>query len=421
MKFVPPGFILLFITQLLPAQDKEAYVRQYRDIAITEMHRSGIPASIKLSQAILESNYGRSELARQAHNHFGIKCGNDWAGRGYHLKDDDRDARGQLVNSCFRVFGSPEESFVAHSEFLMDPRKSHRYGALFQLDSKDYKGWAHGLSKGGYATNPEYARLLIRIIEEQRLYEYDTYSVPEPLVDAGPGTKRRDDVYMAPPQPGRLHYAIRYQNDIPYVTAMAGDQVHSLAKHTDVPAKRLLRYNELEGNKRTQLSEGDRIYLQHLKKKYRGDERYHVVNEGETVAVIAHFYGVKSQSLRKRNHIPDDCEPAPGTRLSLREKSKSPVRCYDPKAPQSKIAKTPSAPQSPVQETTSVTAAVVREEEDRVVASYEEQVLQRIYTVQPKDTLYQIARMHGISVADLKTLNGLQQDTIHPGQTLKVR
>jgi LysM repeat protein len=428
----------MLVATILFGQDKEAYILQYRDIAISEMHRTGIPASIKLSQAVLESRYGKSELAMEAHNHFGIKCGREWGGKGYHLKDDDHDVRGELVHSCFRVFTSPEESYIAHSDFLADPAKSHRYGALFSLAPDDYKGWAEGLKRGGYATNPEYARLLIRIIEEQKLYQYDVSRINESLAthhvkNKYPDLKRENNNATV----DRHSYLIQFQNDIPYVTALSGDNVKNLSKRMDVPAGRIIRYNEFVDNRRTQLQEGDRIYLQPLKRKYRDNQRVHIVKEGETMKMIAHFYGVKSDILRKRNNVPDGCEPAAGTQIVLRGRQNQSIRCASdqqsiiatstPKRnaptekptsakPQAHVAPTPDPK---IERETQPEQVVLQATAPDLPATLVQQMIS--YTVQPKDTLYQIATKHGISIVELKKLNNLSTDTIHPGQTLKVQ
>src|SRR5688500_8307242 len=155
------------------AQDKSAYIELYKDIAVSEMMRTGIPASIKLAQAIHESACGKSDLACKANNHFGIKCGNDWNGKKYNQEDDDY-KDGELVKSCFREFRTVYDSYIAHSDFLTDPAKSKRYGFLFELDQTDYKGWARGLAKAGYATDPQYANKIIDLIEKYELYQYDS-------------------------------------------------------------------------------------------------------------------------------------------------------------------------------------------------------------------------------------------------------
>jgi LysM repeat protein len=425
MKRLALAYFSVLWTVGATAQDKESYILQYRDIAISEMHRTGIPASIKLAQAVLESSYGNSELARKAHNHFGIKCGRSWAGQGYHLKDDDRDPHGQLVNSCFRVFGSAEESFIAHSDFLADPAKSTRYGALFSLNPNDYKGWAEGLQRSGYATNPSYARLLIKIIEEQHLEDYDVRRTNEDLAT-------QYVPYNAPSGSGlqgdRISYTIRFQNDIPYILANAGDNVQMVSKRLDIPARRLVRYNEIIDGKRERLEDGERLYLQEPKRKYHGNQKSHVVDPGETVLSIAHDYGIKSKILRKRNNLPEDCEPTPGSRIALRGKQKNKIPCA---SENSIIAQAPaksSPPPSPVHApaarivTSEPTTETIRAEAASAPTLSDIFVSQTLsYTVQPKDTLYGIVSQYGISVSELKKINNLNSDVIQPGQSLKVK
>jgi LysM repeat protein len=424
------GLVFGFGISLAHGQDKQSYIRQYLDISISEMQRTGIPASIKLAQAILESNYGRSELAREAHNHFGIKCGRDWNGQGYGLKDDDRDQRGELVHSCFRVFANDEASFIAHSDFLADPAKAKRYGALFTLPPNDYKGWAQGLQKSGYATNQEYAKRLIQIIEEQELYRYDIANVDDAIAAHRRNTDEAASRYnqtIAAGTSGRSAFMIQFQNDIPYVIAQQGDDVKSIAKRTDVPAGRILRYNEITDGRRARLEAGDRVYLQPLKRKYHGNPETHVVTPGETIASIAHFYGVRSDVLRKRNLMSDDCEPAPGSRIVLRGKQKSQIRCTTER--EYLVKTTPqvaprSAPESHVSDKS--TSSVAKDTTGMPIEAAAMQMPafmtpQMTYTVQPKDTLYQIATRHGITVVELKKLNNLSADTIHPGQSLKIQ
>jgi flagellum-specific peptidoglycan hydrolase FlgJ len=168
---------LMFAAFNLAAQSSNVrweYINKYKDIAVNEMKRTGIPASIKLAQGILESNGGASTLARKANNHFGMKCGSAWRGPTYYIKDDDYDENGQLIESCFRVFEDAESCYIAHSEFLRDPNKAYRYGFLFRLDQKDYKKWAQGLKQAGYATSPTYSDALISLIDQYKLYNFDT-------------------------------------------------------------------------------------------------------------------------------------------------------------------------------------------------------------------------------------------------------
>ena len=165
-------FILLLTCLIWADSDKRRsiYVDQYKEIAIVEMHRKGVPASIKLAQAILESRSGTSDFARSSNNHFGIKCKSYWKGRRYFHEDDDYDEKGTLLESCFRSYDRVMDSYIDHSNFLY--YTSH-YQKLFLIDRQDYKSWAYGLQKCGYATDPNYAKKLISIIEKEGLAKYD--------------------------------------------------------------------------------------------------------------------------------------------------------------------------------------------------------------------------------------------------------
>ena len=158
---------------------KLAYAKKYSWLAIEEMRRTGIPASIKLAQAIIESNSGTSTLAIEANNHFGMKCGKDWTGKTMSRVDDDRDAKGYLIESCFQSYNSIRESYMRHSDLLLNPAKMDRYGYLFALDMLDYRAWAEGLQKGGYSTNPLYAQILVQAIDELALWEFDLRGLNE--------------------------------------------------------------------------------------------------------------------------------------------------------------------------------------------------------------------------------------------------
>ena len=172
------AFLFLFCTIFstsLNASDSPSYIQKFKDIAISEMHRSGIPASITLAQAIHESAWGKGTLALNSNNYFGIKCKDYWTGPKYYIKDDDYE-NGELIKSCFRAYESIEDSFKDHSDFLRD---NPRYKILFQYDITDYKSWARGLQKCTYATDPKYAAKLIRTIEQYQLYQYDSVIKPQ--------------------------------------------------------------------------------------------------------------------------------------------------------------------------------------------------------------------------------------------------
>lgn len=174
-KIVP---IVIVLALLLPdnalkAHDESPaalYIQTYLRLAIYEMENYGIPVSIKLAQGILESSFGSSELALISNNHFGIKCKNYWIGPTYYHPDDDFDRKGNLIDSCFRQYSSVEDSYRDHSIFL---RYTSHYSPLFELEITDYRGWARGLQKFGYATNPRYSSMLINIIERYELYRFD--------------------------------------------------------------------------------------------------------------------------------------------------------------------------------------------------------------------------------------------------------
>src|SRR5687768_5398388 len=210
------------------AQDRADYIEQYKDIAVSEMMRTGIPASIKLAQAMHESACGKSDLACKANNHFGIKCGNDWNGKTYKKEDDDY-KDGELVKSCFREFRTVYDSYIAHSDFLTDPAKSKRYGFLFELDQTDYKGWARGLAKAGYATDPQYANKIIDLIEKYELYQYAS-GFSKQLASNKPKESRGTELL--------------FQNDVRYALAVAGDTPFSFAQRNDVTVNQVIRYND---------------------------------------------------------------------------------------------------------------------------------------------------------------------------------
>ena len=296
-------------------ESRVTYIERYKDIAIREMERAGIPASIKLAQGILESNAGKSYLAKKANNHFGIKCGPNWKGKKVYRKDDDYNNAGKLIESCFRSYKSVEASFIAHSEFLRDPLKYKRYGHLFELEVTDYEGWARGLKKSGYATSATYHEKLIVIIESYRLYQYDTETTIDPQTS-------RD--YMAD---------ILMNNDVKYVMADDDETVAAIAKRTDVTLRRLLRYNEQLHEGGQALAGGTVVYIQPKRKSYRGKKSWHYVKEGETMFKLSQRYAINLGKLYKRNLLSVGQEPAVGERIKLKGgKVKTIPKIADPNA-----------------------------------------------------------------------------------------
>ncbi len=419
-------FCLLAISGF--SQDRLEYIDKYKDVAVVEMHRTGIPASIKLAQGILESNAGASMLAERANNHFGIKCGSAWRGKTMQRKDDDRNAQGKLVKSCFRSFGSAEESYVAHSDFLLDPNKKYRYGFLFALDSDDYSGWAHGLKKAGYATNPHYPKLLIKIIEQYDLFMIDDEALgmiaevsdSDNVITKG-NKKPAKSKKIVRASRDRRSYPLKYNNAIKTVTAYGGDSPATIAAKVGVSAKKIVKYNESIGSEHETFKQGQKVYLQPKRSKYKGTQEYHIVRQGETMLEISDRYGIKVAKLYTRNGMLSGLQPASGQRISLKKKNKGTVKVVSQARPTTSTTGEESgeelldilAPHTTKYSKTGQGSSDVKEQAKSMVQ-------RAMYTVQPNDTLYRIARKHGLDLDALRKMNNLADDNIHPGQKLKL-
>lgn len=306
------------------------YIEEYKELAIIEMDRSGVPASIKLAQGLLESNAGRSDLAVKAYNHFGIKCGSTWTGGTFKKFDDERNAFGMRVKSCFRRFDSAYDSYVAHSDFLRNA--SSRYGFLFELDPTDYKGWARGLKKAGYATSSDYHRKLISLIDQYELHQYDRMSASELLAAGGNRPKKNDTfgttIDSAPSKTSTTVAAredrnmktleFLYNNDVKYVETPVRQSVSQLAKQIKVSPRAILKYNEHLLTSEQLLAPGTRIYVQPKRKNYRGRESMHTVAKGETMMDISIRYGISLSKLYLRNRIDRGSEPVAGAKIKLK-------------------------------------------------------------------------------------------------------
>ncbi len=271
---------------------RRAYIHKYADLAVSEMKRTGVPASISLAQGILESNSGRSKLATVAKNHFGIKC-HDWTGKGFYMDDDAK-------NECFRHYNNVEQSWRDHSDFL---RTRPRYASLFDLKITDYKGWARGLKSAGYATAPTYAEMLIKIIEEEKLYYYDSKSVGEVAI------------YDPHAYPNRVEVI----NGVECIEAREGDTFDKIARFYGIKLKKLLKFND---KGRDDLKPGDLVYLKSKKSKAASGYPYCRVREGNTIYEISQRYGVKIASLIKYNSYTPQTRLVPGEKVYLRSKPK---------------------------------------------------------------------------------------------------
>lgn len=308
---------------------QEIYIEQFATLAVEEMYRSGVPASITLAQGLLESRYGLSELAVKGNNHFGIKCHNNWNGKKIYYDDD---AKGE----CFRKYHSPEQSYRDHSDFL---RYRDRYKFLFDYNTTDYKSWANGLKKAGYATDPSYASKLIRIIEDYRLYEYDdkpasfaksdrksrkeskrvTVKVPEVLPPSPTEIEQTEALTEAQRQD--FHFSISREvykrNGVPFVKAMEGESYASIASANNLFLREILKYNDLAAE--AQIVPGTEVYLRPKKGQAVKGLDKHVVEEGETMRSIAQRYGVRLKNLYKINEMADGSIIREGDIIKLRK------------------------------------------------------------------------------------------------------
>ncbi len=311
---------------------REEYIQKYKKLAIEQMEVYGIPASIKLAQGLHESDNGNSRLARLANNHFGIKCKSTWTGP---TIDHDDDAPGE----CFRKYGSPEESYVDHSEFL---DKSARYQELFKLDPMDYKGWAYGLKKAGYATNPKYPEILIKIIEDNQLYlldegkdvnavllaEAETPAAPQKTT---PGVTQADsppapetpkpvevidvDNYSIAVSGGGGKHTVYHNNGSEFILASQGDSYQKIATEFGLKPAKLAKYNDLEvlGT----LAPGTMVYIRPKNTRSENGKLLHIAKEGETLHSISQMYGIRLKSLCNINRRPKDSPVNAGQQIRL--------------------------------------------------------------------------------------------------------
>ncbi len=284
------------------------YIEKYSDIAVHQMKKHNIPASITMAQGLLESAAGTSTLAVKGNNHFGIKCHNDWTGP-YMLRNDD------APNERFRVYKSAEESYEDHSLFLVNRR---RYASLFTLPITDYKGWAYGLKAAGYATSPTYAVNLIRIIENYNLTELDREVVGK-RHHAKSGKSEVDaESVVRNALSGQESHQIRMNNRNYYVTARSGDTYKSIAQEFETSERRLRRYNEV--NKRYVLKAGDIVYLHKKERKAHKSfkNKYYALKSGESLHDVAQKFGMRLKTLYKVNGYLSDHRPVAGERIRLR-------------------------------------------------------------------------------------------------------
>jgi LysM repeat protein len=371
----------------------QAYIQTFKDIAMAEMARTGVPASITLAQGIHETGAGTSELVRKSNNHFGIKCKTEWTGdKVYH----DDDARGE----CFRKYDDPAISYKDHSDFLRN--RSH-YASLFHLEPTDYEAWAYGLKRAGYATNPKYPQILIKLIRDYNLQDYTLIVLgrKEPgsnepswaKVDA----ETTDAVAPAnaatttpkPTYPAGV-FAI---NETKVIFVAQGTSYLKIAEEQDISLARLFEFNDMEDG--DVANEDGLLYLQ--RKRKTGANEMHTVAPGETLYQIAQAEGIRLESLLGYNYLTANARVQAGEKLYLKEKA--------PAAPKLATGKT-------------VAATVVNRMTTTAETTTEQLFI--THTVQPKETVYSIARKYETSVDDVKKWNEMDGTDLKIGQQIRI-
>ncbi len=342
---------LLGVLGVVKAQtwkSEDQYIQKFAPYAVEEMEKYKIPASITLAQGLLETAGGQSRLAQEGKNHFGIKCKEDWTGKTMKHTDD-------APNECFRVYDDPKQSYEDHSVFLATRKY---YTKLFDLDPKDYKAWAHGLKKAGYATNPRYAYILIDKIERYKLYEFDNTnknevyyailkmypSLNQDAVFMAQLSQNRQNEKVAPPTI-RVDYSqdsyakqqskvseivsaktktdllknILVKNhpngDLKFFVMPVDADVSDIAKKFDISEKRLMKYNELQSSK---LMKNDIVFLE--SKNSSGNKETYKAATGETMHDIAQKFGIKLKKLYSKNRMEACEEPRAGQVIYLQSK-----------------------------------------------------------------------------------------------------
>jgi LysM repeat protein len=428
-KHIFSGILIMLLMTHASAQTLTVrqYIDSFKNIAMREMIEYKIPASITLAQGLLESGSGNSRLAKTGNNHFGIKCKKEWTGCTI-LEDDD------ALQECFRCYANPEDSYKDHSRFLKDNK---RYAALFSMDITDYKSWAGGLLAAGYATNRKYAELLIGTIERNKLASFDT------LVVSGynPFEQR---------MPANIEIV---DNKVPSTVLQPNQSIGNIAMANHKTEKRIAKYNDLSHHQH--IEPGDVIYLR--PKKRKASVSTHQVAEGENMWLISQKYAIKINSLYKKNLMETGTEPLPGEILHLQEKASSRPdtgrqRYFDPVVQKDTLTK-PAYHIVSGGETLYGVSRIYHMTVDDLIAmndlkSNQLFVGQRLkirnpsvspekpgekptvkpvttevirHAVKAGETLYSIARLYQVSVADIKSWNILNNDSLFIGQMLEIR
>lgn len=447
------------------------YITKYSRAAVLSMDRVGVPASIVLAQGVLESAAGTSDLASTANNHFGIKCGGNWNGKTFKKIDDDRDKDGNPIESCFRSYESVEESFVDHGQFLRDPRKSTRYGFLFNLERTDYKGWARGLQSAGYATAPDYADKLINLIERYKLYEFDKPGARPPSFPTEGGGQGSPAKPVGPDAPGQKAEAtgrIGRVNDVKVVASREGETLEDIARAFRLNTQKVVDYNDRGYPPGVKLKPNTRIFIQCKAEKWHGRATEHTVREGQTMFDIAQVYGIRLEKLLAMNGLRRGQEPETNEVVRIRGKNKRPIKVKEgaseepgkptdwpgskPKPDSSPVVEdgeldfeiqpegphtTPQKPKPETEKPPTTTKPGQKPPATSTDRPYDEDpspstgnkpkptddepAPRGYHRVVKGDTLFKLSREYGITVDRLKQINNLSNSDIKIGQLLKVQ
>ena len=374
----------------------EAYITKFRDIAIEEMQRTGVPAAITLAQGIHETGAGTSQLVLKSNNHFGIKCKTEWNGeKVYH----DDDARGE----CFRKYEDPLVSYKDHSDFL---RNRPYYASLFQLDPTDYEAWAYGLKKAGYATNPKYPQILIKLIRDYNLQDYTLIAIGRKQLDTNSPqwVKNNESANMAmvtsevKASPAKVYPAGVFKiNETKVIFVPKGISYLKIATDNDVPLFRLFDFNDMKDGDVTE--KDGLIFLQ--RKRKTGASETHTVAPGETLYEIAQEEGIRLESLLEYNFLTSNVRPAVGEKLYL-------------------TGAAPTKPKLSTDKPGIVTASFKATEPVKEIVYENKQAASVTHTVQPKETLYSIAKKYEVDVEEVRKWNAMETNELKIGQQIRI-
>jgi LysM repeat protein len=399
MKKLTNLIVFLLCGSLTFAQSSDViqkYIDTYKDIAIEEMNRTGVPAAITLAQGIHETSAGQSDLVRKSNNHFGIKCKAEWSGPS--VSHDD-DARGE----CFRKYDDPIDSYKDHSDFL---RTRPHYAFLFNLDPTDYEAWAYGLNKAGYATNPRYPQILIKLIKDYNLEDYTLIALNRKtdnnnivLVNSGAGKEVNNQsipaVSIESIPPVQYPSGLFKINETKVIFIPKGTSYLKVAEENDISLARLFEFNDLHSS--LDIAQVDQLlFLQRKRKK--GSNEYHIVMQGENLHDVSQNEGIRLESLLEYNFLKYGMQPKAGEKLFLQNE----------------------APAMPALVTDNPPLATVYSKASSAPEMFKQESKPIFHKVQSKETLYAISRKYDVSVEDIIKWNELQSNDLRTGQQLRI-